>query len=241
MQNTVTQLALCLVLSSAPFSHAQEDEWTYLFEDARYDDFYFDFLEETDPKEVFEFTDERGLRINGKDHPIGFLQTLDEYSNYELEFEWRWPEDANQSGVLLHSSNFPYMEIWPESIEVDLEEDKVGDFWLHGAELEVTEDQMPTKAADRDRRLRLKVEKKKSYLDDNDADRSKAKTKGEEKKPGEWNRMRIVAKDEIVQVYLNDGLVNEGKEPSLTSGFLTFKSEESDIEFREVRLRELEE
>lgn len=214
----------CLLLLPLLFHSVliAEEEWTYLFEGATHGDFYYDFLEDADPEEVFEFTDDKGLLIKAKDNPEGYIQTLDEYSDYELAFEWRWPEEEGESGVLIHSSIDPAYSVWPESIEIQIKPEEVGDFWLLNRQLEVTDEQKPKKAAERDRRLKLK-------------------DKGKEKKKGEWNSMRILAEGDTVKVYLNDELVNEGTGASATSGYITLQAQGSDIEFREFRLRQLEE
>lgn len=215
---------ILLPFALASLSNAAEAEWIHLFEDAEHGDFYFDFLEETDPEEVFEFKADGTLSIKGEDQPIGYLQTLDEYSDFELELEWRWPDEPGEGGVHIHSSDFPARLIWPESLKIDLSHEKAGDFWLFNTEIEVEESQMPLKAAERDRRLRL----------------TDVKNREPEKKPGQWNRMRIVAKGDTVEVHLNDKLVNEGKACSREAGYLTFAAEESNLELRKVRLRELE-
>ncbi len=215
---------LIFLLALLPIACANaEGEWTDLFKGAAHEDFYFDFEEEAEAEDVFEITPAGALIIHGKDHSPAYLQTLDEYENYELKFEWRWPEDSDDpgtSGIQIHCTEFTSLGIWPEGIEIDLAEDKTGDFWLYNQKLEVDEKQLPNRGSERNRRLRIAG-------------------KDEEEKPGKWNEMRIVAKDDTLKVYLNDELVNEATEVSATSGLITFRAEESDIEFRAVQIKDL--
>ena len=199
-----------------------DEGWTNLFDEVTHEDFYFDFIEDVKAEELFEFKENSGLLVKGADKPLAYIQTLDEYSNYELTFEWRWPDknSTGKSGVLIHSSSSPYTGIWPESIEAQIENENVGDFWLLGHKLVTTEEQRSSKSSERNRHKKLE---------------------DEEAKAGEWNAMHIIAKDDWVKVYLNDELVNKGNQASVTSGFITVQAEGSDIEYRNFRIRELEE
>ncbi len=207
------------------------DTWTNLFKDTDHNEFYFDFLESTEPEEVFEFKADGTLLIKGEDKPEGYIQTLDEYEDYEIKFEFRWPKEPGKSGIQIHSTSDTAHSIWPESIEIQLEPEHSGDFWLLNNKIEVEEEQMPKKAAERNRRIRLTPKP---------AARDYGKPKKKlEKDPDEWNAMHIIAEGDNIKVYLNEKLVNEGKEASVTSGFITIQAEESDIEIRNFRLREL--
>ncbi|WP_339382552.1 DUF1080 domain-containing protein [Pelagicoccus albus] len=204
---------------------------TYLFKGAEYGDFYFDSLEGEEPDEVFEFETDGTLLIHGEGKSEAYIQTLDEYENYEVSFEYRWPGEPGKSGIQIHCTSDTSFSIWPECIEIQLEYENSGDFWLLNTELEVEEEQMPLKAADRNRRHRLKIEEKRKY--------------GEppikvELPADQWNRMRIIAKEDTVQVYLNDHLINEGKNASTNSGYITIQAEESDFVIKDFRIRELD-
>lgn len=215
--------ASCLLAASIiPLVPAEEHpEAIPLFDDVTLGDFYFDFLEDdTEAEDIFELKPDSGLLINGKGKSPAYIQTLDEYENYELTFEWRWPDEPGNSGIQLHSTTTPAYLIWPECIEVQMEHKNVGDFWLLNQTIDVEESRIPDKAAERNRRLKIK---------------------DEEKKPGEWNDMRIIAKRDTIEVYLNDKLVNEGENASSTSGYITIQAEDSNLEFRHVYLRELTE
>ncbi len=55
-----------------------------------------------DPEDVWKV---RGGEIWCSGKPTAFLRTKEEYSDYKLVLEWRWPEKPGNSGVLLHMSD----------------------------------------------------------------------------------------------------------------------------------------
>ena len=222
-------IASALALASL----ASADEgWTYLFRDVDLEEFYFDFVESAEPDEVFEIKADGTLLIKGEDNPEGYLQTLDEYENYELMFEYRWPGEPGKSGIQIHSASSTAHGVWAESIEIQLEPERSGDFWVLNNSIDVEEEQMPDKAAERNRRIRLTPEPE---------PRNYGKPKKElEKDPDQWNAMRIVADEDTIKVYLNGKLINEGKNASATSGFITIQAEESNLEIRDFRIRQLD-
>ncbi|NLE62127.1 MAG: DUF1080 domain-containing protein [Planctomycetes bacterium] len=156
------------------------------------------------------------LQCKGK--PGGVLRTLEEYSDYVLSLEWRWPPGTGggNNGVLVHSSTPRTLGIWPKSIEVQLAKDNAGDFWIIGTELDVENEQ----ARKQDRRhLNL--------------------TDGSEKPLGEWNRMEITCKGNEVIVLVNGVLVNHATNCNVTRGAICLQSEGAPIEYRNVILTPL--
>ncbi len=228
-----TRYLPCITIIALLSSYASaQDGWTYLFKDTDLNEFYFDFVEEAEPEDVFEIEPDGTLIIKGADKPEGYIQTLDEYENYEIKFEFRWPDKEGKSGIQIHSTSDTAHSIWPESIEIQLEPEHSGDFWLLNNSIDVEEEQMPSKAAERNRRIRLTPK-----TEPRDYGKPKKKL---EKEPDQWNAMHIVAKGDSIKVYLNEKLVNEGKNASATSGFITIQTEGSNLEIRNFRLRELD-
>ncbi|MBD5782275.1 DUF1080 domain-containing protein [Pelagicoccus sp. NFK12] len=208
-----------------------DDGWTYLFQDTDLNEFYFDFVEETEPEDVFEIKSDGTLSIKGEGKPEGYIQTLDEYENYEIKFEYRWPAKPGKSGIQIHSTSDTAHGVWPESIEIQLEPERSGDFWVLNTTIDVEEEQMPSKSAERNRRIRLTPKPE-------PRDYGKPKKKLE-KEPDQWNAMHIVAEGDTIKVYLNEKLVNVAKNASVSSGFITIQAEESDLDIRNFRIREL--
>lgn len=222
-------------LSFASLAFAADGEWEYPFKGATHGDFYFDFAEETKPEDVFAIGEDGTLTIKGKGKPEGFIQTLDEYGDYELQFEWRWiveppkrirpgevapPAKPAKSGLLLHCSDSRYYGVWPRCIETQIATGDVGDFQLFGESLTVAEESQHSKlGSESSRRLKL--------LD-------------AENRPGEWNAMRIEAKGDTLAIYLNRKTVNKATELSAKRGYIAIQAQGSDLEIRAFRIRELD-
>lgn len=154
------------------------------------------------------------LRCAGK--PSGYLRTLNEYENYVLTLDWRWPKDGKNNGVLVHVSTPRVLGIWPKSIEVQIKDSDAGDFWIIGTSLHVENE-----AARRtDRRYRKNVE-------------------GAEKPLGQWNTMEITCRGDEIFVKVNGVLVNRATQCSVQRGAIALQSEGPPCEYRNVRLRPL--
>ena len=70
--------------------------------------------------------------------PRGHLISDNEYSNYRLEIEYRFPGAPGNCGVLVHASTPRVLyEMFPKSIEVQMQHLDAGDFWVIGEDIEV--------------------------------------------------------------------------------------------------------
>ena len=107
------------------------------------------------------------LKCTGK--PVGYLRTdRDDYENYVLTLEWRWPGGGGNNGVLVHTSTPGALGVWPKSIEVQLGAGDAGDFWIIGTDLDV-----PDEANRKQDRRHVNL------------------TDDSEKPLGEWNTMEV--------------------------------------------------
>ncbi|MEX0702818.1 MAG: DUF1080 domain-containing protein [Planctomycetales bacterium] len=154
--------------------------------------------------------------LHCKGRPNGYIRTKDEYENYELHVEWRWPGQGGNNGVLVHTSTPGALGIWPKSIEVQLAAGNAGDFWVIGTDLDVENE----------------AERKKDRRHINLTDDS-------EKPLGEWNAMDITCKGDEIIVKVNGTLVNHATNCSVTKGAVTLQSEGTPIEFRNIHLMPL--
>jgi hypothetical protein len=170
----------------------------------------------TPPSEVWTVKD-GVLHCAGK--PSGYIRTVDEYENYRLVVEWRWPEgtERGNSGVLVHTTTPNALGVWPKSIEVQLAKDNAGDFWVIGTTLEVPD-------ADKRRQGRRHLNL----------------TDGSEKPVGEWNRMEIECRGDEIKVWVNGDLVNHATQCSATRGAISLQSEGAPVMFRSVVLTPLD-
>jgi len=156
------------------------------------------------------------LVCSGK--PSGYLRTAEEFGDYRLEIEWRWPAGSTggNNGVLVHVTGPNPGGQWPKSVEVQLAQGDAGDFWVIGTAMNVA----------REGNLR-------------DGRRLLNFTDNSEKPSGEWNRMVIEARRAEIKVWVNGDLVNHGVQCSETRGAIALQSEGTPVEFRRLVLTPL--
>ncbi len=144
--------------------------------------------------------------------PAGYLRTEKTFKNYFLVVEWRWPEKAGNSGVLIHMQRGD--KVWPYSVEAQLESGNAGDFWLiEGATLEVDDTRRNPSAKINVKHLA-----------------------GVEKPLGEWNRYEITSIDGNVILVVNGELVNFGRRAVPNEGHVLLQSEGTPIEFKTIEI-----
>jgi hypothetical protein len=157
------------------------------------------------------------LKCTGK--PTGFLVTKDEYSDYVLRLQWRYPKDlkAGNSGVLIHCQK--ENKVWPVCLEAQLRSGRAGDLWLQTA-------------AD----VKLTVDEARRDSDDKTMRHIWRSPKAEEiEKPfGEWNDMEITCRGGSITVSVNGRRVNEGTDCNLTKGRIGLQAEGTEIHFRRI-------
>jgi len=144
--------------------------------------------------------------------PAGYLRTEKSFRNYFLVVEWRWPANAGNSGVLLHTQRED--KLWPYSVEAQLHSGSAGDFWLiDGATANVDDSRRNPAASINVKHLQRA-----------------------EKPLGEWNRYEITCLDGNVVLVVNGELVNCGRDATPDEGAICLQSEGAPIEFRKVEL-----
>ena len=152
-----------------------------------------------------------------KGEPAGYLLTKkDDYENYVLTLEWRWPREGGNNGVLVHVTKPGALGVWPKCLEVQLANGDAGDFWVIGTTIDVEN-------ADKRRQDRR-------HLNLSD---------GDEKPLGKWNKMEITCRGDEVLVKVNGKLVNHATNLSQSKGAIALQSEGTPIEFRKIKLKKL--
>jgi len=159
-----------------------------------------------DPSKVF-LVENGIIRITG--NPFGYMRTKEQYSDYTLHLEWRWPGEPSNSGVFIHSQ-LPDT-IWAKAIECQLKYGNAGDFNCNGGSTmnERTE-------------VAIRV----------------IKRKGEnlEKPAGEWNTMEVVCQGNTMELFINGVSQNKGTGVFASKGFIGIQSEGKEIQFRNIYL-----
>ncbi|MDN5213178.1 DUF1080 domain-containing protein [Fulvivirgaceae bacterium BMA12] len=208
-----------------------------------------------DPLKVFTVVEEDGapaIRISGE--VFGILVTDQAYENYHLSIAFKWGkkkypprEDRKRdSGILYHSVGKEGVRggVWMRSVECQVQEGDVGDLWC----VDSTTAQVKT----------VQLKNKKFKYDpqapfqtiDMRGDRFCQKSRGFERKHGEWNQLDIyVYGRESVHVingqknmHLSEiGQIVNGKIEPLTKGKIQIQSEGAEVFYRNITIRSIEE
>jgi hypothetical protein len=212
MRKSILSFAMITVLSVAVLMPAKA-QTTNLFNGSNLDGWGFILQDNSKkPEEVFKV--QNGvIHITGS--PFGYMYTLNKYDNYLLHVEWRWPQEATNSGIFLfvQSEN----KVWPNAVECQLAAGNAGDFvLLAGSDLA----EFVTKAGES--RPAFPVVKKQGA--------------SSEMAVGEWNTAVIVCQNGDITVFINGVLQNKGTNSMHKIGHIALQSEGKDIQFRNVKL-----
>jgi hypothetical protein len=175
-----------------------------------------------DPDNIFSMED-GVLHDTGKE--LGYLMTTNSYGNFHLtlEFKWgeeRWPpreKSKRDSGICYNIPEGEPDKIWPQSVECQIQEGDVGDFWLLG---------YSTIQVNGKQNLPLPH----SQI---------IKAKDGEKTNGEWNKVEVISFNGKCAHLVNGVLVNFGDNASLVGGRILLQSEFAELFYRNVKLRKL--
>ena len=117
--------------------------------------------------------------------------------------------------------------MFPQSIEVQMENGNAGDFWCILEDIEV-----PDMEARRGPKDKWGITEGKNRRIPNLTDDS-------ENPPGEWNTMIIECMDREIKVWVNDDMVNYGFNCSANKGQIALQAEGSEVEFRKIVLTKI--
>ena len=149
--------------------------------------------------------------------PVGYLVTLDSFSNYELTAEWRWTSDAPKpnSGFLLHIPAAVPGKVWPTCLQVQLKAGEAGDLLPMDG---FTMAEMPPAGA-----------------------KGTPHAPGAQEAPaGQWNTCRIVCRGDTVECWINGVQANRATKCSAAAGRIGILLEGAPFEVRHLKLRRLE-
>jgi hypothetical protein len=162
--------------------------------------------------------------------PRGHLITDQSFSNYRLDVEYRFPGKPGNCGVLVHSSKPRALDnMFPQSIEVQMQSGNAGDFWCIHENIEVPDQEkrrphkpgQPFGGGPKDARRILNL------------------TDDSEKPAGGWNHMSIECAGREIKVQVNGTLVNHGSNATTDKGQIALQAEGTEVEFRKVELTPL--
>lgn len=157
--------------------------------------------------------------------PRGHLITDASFRNYRLEAEYRFSGKPGNAGVLVHASTPRALyQMFPKSIEVQMESGNAGDFWC------IVEDiRVPNMEARRGPPAEWGITEGK-------ARRIVNLTDGSEHPVGDWNSMVIETLGRSIRVWVNGDLVNDGFDATADHGQIALQAEGSEVEFRKLQL-----
>jgi hypothetical protein len=156
--------------------------------------------------------------------PIGFVQSDRQFANFRMVVEYRWaPEQKpGNSGIFSRINGAP--RALPRCVEVQLQHGNAGDvLGLQGMGM----------AAGQDRFFEVKAHPLAGDI------RGVKKTAAAEKKPGQWNRVEILAQGSSYTVWVNGQQVNSATGVEFVSGPVGLQSEGGEIHFRRATITPL--
>ncbi len=162
--------------------------------------------------------------------PGGHLITDNVYQNYRLEVEYRFASKPGNCGVLVHASKPRALySMFPQSVEVQMENKNAGDFWCIVEDITVPD--METRRGPKD----------KWGITEGKNRRIPNLTDDSENPVGEWNTMIIECSGREIKVWVNNVFVNYGFGCTADKGQIAVQAEGSEVEFRKIELTPLEE
>ena len=175
-----------------------------------------------DPEQIFTIDADGVLHDTGKE--LGYIMTEKGFGNYHfrLQFKWgddRWPpreDEKRDSGICYNIPIDDTDKIWPQSIECQIQEGDVGDFWLLGYST-----------------IQVGGKQNAPYLHTR-----MVKSKDAEKPNGEWNTVEVISFNGKCAHIVNGVVVNYGENSSLVGGRILLQSEYAEIYYRNVNIRE---
>jgi hypothetical protein len=157
--------------------------------------------------------------------PNGHLITDAVYENYRLVVQYRFAGKPGNCGVLVHASTPRALyQMFPKSIECQMQHGDAGDFWCIVEDITVPD-----------------MEKRRGPKENWGITEGKGRriinlTDSSEKPLGEWNTMTIECVENAIKVWENGDLVNEGTNCTASKGQIALQAEGSEVEFRKVEL-----
>lgn len=157
--------------------------------------------------------------------PRGHLITDAEYKDYRLDIEYRFTGEPGNCGILVHASTPRALyKMFPKSIEVQMEHENAGDFWVIVED--ITADNMEERRGP----------KELWGITEGTNRRIENVTNDLEKPLGEWNTMVIECFKNEIKVWVNGTLANYGYNATVNKGQIAVQAEGSEVEIRKLEL-----
>ncbi|RZK49928.1 MAG: DUF1080 domain-containing protein [Pedobacter sp.] len=182
---------------------------------------------DTNPNAPNPFIVRNGMLVSLGD-PRGHLVSEKVYSNYRLEVQYRFAGKPGNCGILVHASTPRALyQMFPKSIEVQMQHQDAGDFWCIQEDIQVP-DMLTRRGPEKDWGVSEgKLRRIKNLTDDS------------ENALGEWNTMIIECFNDEIKVWVNGDLVNYGFKATSQKGKIAVQAEGSEVEFRKIEIQKI--
>jgi Domain of Unknown Function (DUF1080) len=209
LRRSLPLLALVAVLALLGYAPAADDDkdFTPLFNGKNFTGWKFVIGgKEAEAGTTFAVRDGI-IAVSGS--PNGYMQTAKSYKNYVLRYDFRFPDKAGNSGLLVHIQGLPAKGTWPTCIEVQGQYNGVCSIFPIGGATGPR-----PKPDDEARKKALKPHT-------------------------EWNSVEVVVKGGAITASLNGTKVCESEPYELKEGPIGWQSEGAPIDFRNIRIKEM--
>ncbi|WP_372651699.1 DUF1080 domain-containing protein [Draconibacterium sp.] len=227
MRNAIVFLVLLFLISSC---NTGTDDTIQLFNGKDFSGWHTDVPEADNNPEIDPSFVVRDSLLVSMGEPRGHLITDSVYQNYRLEVEYRFAGEPGNCGVLVHASTPRVLyDMFPKSLEVQMQHGDAGDFWCIVEDIEV-----PNMVVRRGPEDEWGITEGKKRRIPNLTDDS-------EKPLGEWNNMVIECFADTIKVWVNNDLVNYGFNCTAHKGKIAVQAEGAVVEFRKLELTPISE
>lgn len=212
---------------------AEKAESFSLFDGKTLDGWYPDVPDADDKPDIEPSFIVRDGMLVSKGRPLGHLITKKSFKDYRLEVQYRFADKPGNCGVLVHTDGKRprvLYDMFPASIEVQLQHKQAGDFWCIHENISVPN------MADRRKGPAENYGGKKGQ-----SRHIKNLTDGSEHDLGEWNTMIIETLGDKIRVWVNNDLVNDGFDATQSSGQIALQAEGAHVEFRKLEMTPIKE
>ena len=161
-------------------------------------------------------------------NPRGHLITDSIYQDYRLEIDYRFPGEPGNCGVLVHASTPRALyNMFPKSMEIQMEHKNAGDFWCIVEDVEVNNME------------ERRGPKENWGITEGKGRRIQNLTDDSESPLGQWNTMIIECRGDTIKVWVNGELVNEGFNSTANKGQIGLQAEGAEVEFKKIEITHL--
>ena len=221
----VLGILVMVAVFTACCNKTDEDKVTHLFNGVDLEGWHADIPDADNNPDIEKSFLVRDSLLVSMGSPGGHLITDSVFSDYRLQVEYRFVENPGNCGVLVHASTPRALyQMFPKSLEVQMQSGEAGDFWCIVEDIVV-----PDMEARRGPKENWGITEGKSRRIINLTD-------GSENPLGDWNTMTIECVADTIKVWVNNDLVNYGYNCTATKGQIAVQAEGTEVEFRKIDL-----